>query len=301
MSISIVGAGLSGLLAGNMLRHHNPTIVEAQKALPNNHSAVLRFKTAIIGDVLGIPFRKVTVLKSVIPWMNPVADALAYSYKNSGEYRSDRSIVSGNEVAERYISPPDLILRMAEHLTMLYNTKLNNKLTRLPIISTIAMPVLMKLLKYPNQPEFRCVQGFNVSAMIPNCDAYIGLTVPDPRHPFSRVSITGSHMIAEVPCPQKTGTNYASIAIMSAALVGIKPGELKDIQVSNQQYSKILPIDDRVRRDFIYWATNEHNIYSLGRFATWRPGLLMDSLVNDIRLIDGWIRSNDKYARFRHK
>ncbi len=33
------------------------------------------------------------------------------------------------------------------------------------------------------------------------------------------------------------------------------------------------------------WATDNFNIYSLGRFATWRPGLLLDDLVNDIRVI----------------
>ena len=55
--------------------------------------------------------------------------------------------------------------------------------------------------------------------------------------------------------------------------------------MKRQLYAKILPIPEETRKRFILWATERHNIYSLGRFATWRPGLLMDDLVNDIRVI----------------
>ena len=58
-------------------------------------------------------------------------------------------------------------------------------------------------------------------------------------------------------------------------------------------------IDEELRKDFIYWATDKHNIFSLGRFATWRPGLLLDDLVKDIRLIDKWIDRGDRYALAR--
>ncbi len=48
---------------------------------------------------------------------------------------------------------------------------------------------------------------------------------------------------------------------------------------------KILPIDEDVRKRFIMWASDKHQVYSLGRFATWRPGLLLDDVVNDVRVI----------------
>ena len=58
----IIGAGQAGLLAARSLALHNPTIIEQQDELPNNHSALLRFRSSIVGDSVGIPFQKVRVL-----------------------------------------------------------------------------------------------------------------------------------------------------------------------------------------------------------------------------------------------
>src|SRR5262245_61666308 len=121
--IEIVGAGLSGLLAGNMFRHREHKIYESQSALPNNHSAVLRFRTAKVSETLDIPFKRVTMIKATAEWRNPVADALAYSFKNTGIYRSDRSINAGVVVDERWIAPPDLIARMSRGLNIEYDKK----------------------------------------------------------------------------------------------------------------------------------------------------------------------------------
>jgi hypothetical protein len=57
---------------------------------------------------------------------------------------------------------------------------------------------------------------------------------------------------------------------------------------------KILPIDEDIRRRFIMWASDNFGIYSLGRFATWRPGLQLDDLVNDVRVIQR-ISSTNSY------
>jgi hypothetical protein len=295
---TIIGAGLAGLLAGNMLRHRSPLIVERQSALPNNHSAVLRFRSPIVGDTLNIPFRKVTMIKTHLPWKNPVADALAYSFKNGSQYRSDRSIISGTTTADRWIAPPDLISRMAERLDIKYGTPFlfNNKSSH-PIISTLPMPTLMTLLKYPKQPEFNYVTGVNVKATIADCDAYISLLVPNPDLPISRISITGNELIVELPGK----ITFAGLAVsMAADLIGIPPKSCSDIRTYPQHYAKIMPISDEERHAFMFWATDKFNIFSLGRFATWRPGLLMDDLVNDLRRIDHWITAGS-YAIARHR
>ena len=45
------------------------------------------------------------------------------------------------------------------------------------------------------------------------------------------------------------------------------------------------------RKAFIFWASSTRGVaYSLGRFATWRPQLQTEDLIQDIRLIEGWIR-----------
>ena len=65
MSFVVVGAGMAGLLAGAILREECARIFEAQPDLPNNHHALLRFRSSIVGDTLNIPFRSVKVLKAV--------------------------------------------------------------------------------------------------------------------------------------------------------------------------------------------------------------------------------------------
>jgi hypothetical protein len=130
--VTIVGAGMAGLLAGNMMRQLAPQIMEEQKQLPNNHSAVLRFRTSKVGDALGIRFRKVRMVKTALEWRNPVADALAYAYKNGGVRLSDRSITAGMTVDDRYIAPPDLIERMARGLDIAYGKRYTNHANEVP-------------------------------------------------------------------------------------------------------------------------------------------------------------------------
>lgn len=305
----IVGAGLAGLLAGNMLRHREPILYEAQPALPNNHSAVLRFRTPIVGDVLNQPFKKVMMIKTHLPWKNPVADALQYSFKNNGSYRSDRSIITGPLTAERWIAPPDFIKQASYFLQVRYNYNYPffngaEKKSLIPIISTIPMPALMKSLNYPHQFEFKfnSTPGVTIKATIENCVAYVSLLIPDPKFLFTRISITGNELIIEQPQTEVASSlTYAKLCVgVAAEMLGINEKFCKDITIYQQRYAKIDPVDDNKRKAFMFWATDRHNIYSLGRFATWRPSLLLDDLVQDLRLIDRWI-SNGQYAVAQHR
>lgn len=289
--IHIVGAGMAGLLAANMLAPKRPKLFEKQPELPNNHSAVLRFRTSIIGDVLGIEFKKVMLIKSVVTWRNPVADSLAYSLKNTGTSRSDRSVNAGLVVEHRYIAPADLIGRMAAGADITYDHNYEFG-TAGPIISTIPMNTLMRWLDYPGwrQIEFSYTKGTNLHACIADCDAYVSLIFPDPDLPFSRVSITGDDLAVEGK--EELEEMHLNDVCMQ---LGIDPSRLSAITRHEQPYAKINPIDDNVRRQFMFWATTQRNIYSLGRFATWRPGLLLDDLVQDVRIIDKFINRNDPY------
>lgn len=318
ISISIIGAGMAGLLAANMLRQFQVVIFEKQNDLPNNHSAILRFRSSIVGDTLGIPFRKVTMVKSSAPWRNPIADALAYTNKCTGILRSDRSMPSGTVTEERYIAPQDLIARMSTGISIRFSEEihraellLSGSLKSNPIISTMPMPVLMKLLEYdcPKSVQFIYTPGINIRADVSNCDAYVSLYIPDPDVEFSRISLSGNQLIIEVQDPYGTYLDDPSDVeghlrertLTAANYLGLEPNRIGNIRASKQKYSKILPINDDVRKDFIFWATDKYNIFSLGRFATWRPRLLLDDLVNDVRKISIWTVRNDRYEAARNR
>lgn len=321
MDIYIIGAGMAGLLAARMLkaRGHHPVVLEAQSSLPNNHHAVLRFRSNVVSEVTGIPFTKVNMIKCTVPYRNPVAEALAYSYKATGTYSTDRSISSGTTMAERWIAPNNFIAQMAEGLDIKYSQFL--KFDGLygfdlygfgedghPIISTIPMPKLVPLLNYKHLGgnDFHYHEGMVAKAYIKDCYAFASLYVPDPEYPaITRISITGDELTVEL---KKYHTIDEATGCIADALnlFGIEGGPQAcyeahlgqgKVQVYHQHYSKIEPIDDDQRKRFISWATDQRNIYALGRFATWRPGLLLDDLVNDIKRIEQWIVKNNNYDR----
>jgi hypothetical protein len=119
--------------------------------------------------------------------------------------------------------------------------------------------------------------------------------VPDPNFSFSRISITGDKLIVEFP-NQEILINVQALLNGALELLGLSKNEITDITVVPQQYAKIQPIDNETRKQFIWWATDQYNIYSLGRFATWKPRLLLDDLLQDVQLIDSWLSSKDQYS-----
>jgi hypothetical protein len=270
--------------------------------LPNNHSAVLRFKTNRIGDILGVPFRQVEMKRCVIPWRNSVADHLQYAYKTTGTYRSDRSI--GSAEGPRFIAPPNLVELMAAGQVILYDSKINNiKDLNGPVISTMPMPALMKLLNYNQQVEFRYQHGVNLVTKVQHSDCYVSQYFPDPKIAFSRATITGDELIIEFPGHETIDPDDLQHHVKHALyFLGIDRSHADDdaIVIRKQAYAKIEPIDNEIRRDFIYWATANHNVYSLGRFATWRPHLQMDDLIQDVHLIEQWMARQDRYAVASH-
>jgi len=292
MTITVVGAGMAGLLAANLLRHRDPVVLEAQPSLPNNHSAVLRFRTSAVADALGIPFRKVNVIKAALPWKNPVADALAYSKKNLGTYLSDRSISAAPSSTERWIAPPDLVEQMARRVNIKFGVDFQFPPGHPKVISTLPMPLLMSALGYSPKPEFGYVSGINVRARVHDCDAFVSLVVPDPELLFSRISITGDELIMEIPGETVLNFDLEKAVWQAAELLGLDPEEVYDVTWHRQSYAKIKPVDEHQRKSFIFWASSvTGRAFSLGRYATWRPGLLLDDLVKDVRLIDSWIAS----------
>ena len=203
----IIGAGMAGLLAGCVLREKLTGIYEKQTELPNNHSAVLRFRTNEVAAAIGIDFKKVKVMKAIQPWRNPIADVLSYSEKTNGTatLRSITGIPVDGEIVERYIAPPNLIKLMAGkiHKDSLYIgnefdlVPLSGIRRKSPIVSTIPMNVLMDILGWKDKPNFEYRSGINYTCGLKNVNTYVSLYVPDPAVVWSRASITHDRLIVE--------------------------------------------------------------------------------------------------------
>jgi hypothetical protein len=157
------------------------------------------------------------------------------------------------------------------------------------VISTIPMPSLAKRLGYKDL-GWKWIDGQCLVTRVKGCDAYVSVMVPDPNVPFSRATITGDQLIVELGGQDHIG-DPAKIVYKACELLGVRE-RCEDYALVDQAYAKIAPIDEGERRNFIYYAsTITGRAYQLGRFATWRPRLLLDDLVHDVRLIEGWVTS----------
>lgn len=291
---------MAGLLAANMLRQKVDYIIDRSDDIPNNHHAVLRFRSSIVGDTVGIPFRKVNVLKWVATTGNPVADAMSYSWKTSGVYslRSISDIMGIPE--ERYIAPNDFIRRMISNIPLdkfqlgqQFDFR-EDKLADHIYISTMPMPDLMEQLDWKGPiPDFVSRSGFSIRFDLENCDAFASVYVPDHDTDIYRISVTGSEVIVEFVGQSADNNCFEKAQEAVQVLLGIDDidGDFPKGRLAPMRYAKISAIDEDVRRTFIMWASTNHQVYSLGRFATWRPRLLLDDVVKDVRVIEHLINS----------
>ena len=332
--VIVVGAGLSGLIAANLLksRGYDIEVYESQTALPDNHQAVLRFRSPILGEVLGIPFKRVQALLCLAPSahraQNPMLHALAYSYATTGNRRTDRSItrlLDGPKVVERWVAPPDfrsiLFERIENDARLGHPWEIDHvrELSSTTIVSTIPMNATCVSLWKPNlapplleKPDFQANQYVVISADVLNTDAYGSIYNPytTEHDPWTRISINGSRAMMEISLTWtdnvliSDGQRDYFIKMFENILTYLLDLEIDYSQGSPQFYhsrtDRILPIPDRFRKAFIMHLTDKHNVYSLGRFATWRPGMLLDEIIQDTNIIASMIEG-DTAPRYEAK
>lgn len=304
--IIIIGAGMAGLIAGNILRRHHTQIVERQPELPNNHHAVLRFRTTRVSDACHIPFREVRVHKMIMGDYNPIQAAMLYSHKVTGRYEL-RSIIDTAPV-DRYISPVDFITQASSSLNIAcgvdavdYFNPLTKRdaLDAIPLISTMPMTALMDALEYPGErPDFKFEKGWTARATITDCDVHATAYCPEPSFPLYRASITGDQLIMEFvgdfdDSHADAGWQADRAQKRIEQCFGLDPAMLvSPVALKPARYAKLgrLSAKDRKLADeFMYWASTHFNVYSLGRFAKWQSDLMLDDVVSDVLKIERWI------------
>lgn len=312
----IIGAGMAGCIAAMM--NPNAIILEASDTPPTNHNAVLRFREDSVSIVTGIPFNEVTVHKAI--WYNdserPPTPRLCnmYSKKVTNKIIS-RSIWNLNTV-KRYVAPQDFHMRMIEKLgdRIKYGAKVND-ITKdkiffkdgtflhrgdMPIVSTMPLQIMVDLAygvspagQIPNfnlnRGEFQKIS--TLRGRVKDSNVHQTIYYPGMDTPIYRATLTGSDLIIEM-----MGDNvelYDSEISMVEKSFGLESSDVV-FEVGGkptQQYGKISPIDEKVRRRLIYKLSIEHNIFCLGRFGTWR-NILLDDVVDDVNVIKNLIEKD---------
>jgi len=296
----IVGAGLAGLITAHALPRE--PILEAMSEPTEIHKALLRFRSTAVADLTGVEFKPVTVRKGI--WSDGSYHAPSprlanlYSTKVLGK-ALDRSIWNVDPVT-RYIAPPDfyeqLINSVGHRIT--WGTAIGGAdlAGPDPVVTTAPLPVVMKLLGW-RIPELEfdrapiTVQRFRIE----DCDIHQTVYFPDHSHPLYRASVTGDLLICEFVSgyDREIPHDWLTDTLDVFGLPAIDPpAPLDEIK---QQYGKIAPIEEPTRRGLISQLTTKHNIYSVGRFATWR-NILLDDVAHDAAMVKRLIHSGD-YAR----
>lgn len=283
--MKIFGAGLAGLLAAC---HFQTAEIYEAKSKQESHKALLRFRTKAVGDAVGIDFKKVRVHKAI--WYdgkfhqpNPML-ANMYSKKVIGNL-SDRSIW---DIApcDRYIAPEDfidqLIERCAPRIHWDHPIISQDLIAKSPVISTLPLSTMHDWVG-TGEVNFSCKSIVVRRYRITNADVYQTIYFPDPEMSLYRASITGGVLILESMHKAEDGIfpNAFGISQLDCIAIGC------DIQ----SFGKINTIDDQWRKGFIYDLTTKYNIYSLGRYATWR-NILLDDVLNDIAVVKKLMKIN---------
>ena len=287
----IIGAGLAGLLAA----HAWPQLRSCETAPGprQEHQALLRFRTDNVAKLTGIEFRKVRVRKGIY-WHESfhapsIELANRYSMKCLGSLEADRSIWN-IEPVDRYVAPEDFYESLLESVHDRIDWGAGGMLSAMPterpvLINTAPLPVVVKELGL----ELQCPIVFSRAQInverfrLEGCDVYQTIYYPGDETTVYRASITKDILIIESRGDRAIDLDEMNMVLRSFGLAA-HSGICVGLTRTSQRFGKIAQVDDWLRKQLILRLSTEFNIYSLGRFATWR-NLLLDDVVDDIAVI----------------
>lgn len=320
MSTQIIGAGLSGLIAGHIIP--DAQILE-RNPIGQMHNAVLRFRSDIVSQTTGIPFKKVIVRKGI--WLDAkfiqpnIAVCNAYSKKIFKTVEADRSIWNIDPV-ERWIAPQDFYERMVKKLQgekrLWFGNKVDLEALIPGTISTAPLPVMMKALSITEPViDFQFQPIYTMKIYLGEFSGiYQTIYYPTECHGLYRASVTDNELILEftkdtfeeklwiVDLLDSFSITPEMNSIIHDMLIEAEcePAGKKDRQVKTQEYGKIMPIDGATRHALLLYISAKWGIYSLGRFATWR-NILLDDIVHDAERIKEMMVMDDYQTKLQRR
>ncbi len=308
MKITVLGAGLAGIVAHGAFASYAPQIYDArpqgQTGLSQHH-AVMRLRDPNLGAVMGCDMEEIQVTKEIFSNGSlhreaTIADNNLYSRKVSGII-SHRSLNSLGQV-RRYllkgqVSAPGIFFSH-KLKAILPNRKLvfdnNSQTVEVSYdvcISTLPMPYVLSILGQDLGVEFSSYDIYIAKGKL-NFDSAVHQTVyfPEPQFDIYRATLEGQEFIAE----SMAKIDDAQIEKV-LAIFGLRGEDFGNIDAYEQKQAKMVPVDDALRRMVILELTEKHNIFSLGRYAIWKP-IRSDDLPTDINRIKSILRL-DKVRR----
>lgn len=325
LKMIILGAGIAGAMASGYFRTHKPVVYEkepSKEKRDSNHQAVFRLRSPEIGFLLGCPLDKVRVERSIFSEgqhhsKTNLRLSNSYSVKVSG-CLLDRSILSVGDPSERFL------LRSGIHLDrVIYDAKaehIEDRKIRFMLgdgrvaeeeydvcISTIPMPFLLdigcfseelKSLKDTFSVRTSPVYILRGQVLIPS-KVVQTVYYPDLDTPVYRATIEMQTIIIE-SFGKWPSEDDISMVLRSFGLSKGVGNEVSSLKSYMQNYGKISPIDEDVRKAIIYEATEKHRIFSLGRYAIWK-NLTSDEVLPDLRKIEQMMRLSISSVRYHQR
>lgn len=293
MTSFIIGAGLSGLLAAHAWQKAELIEQLSEGELrARMHAAVLRFRSDAVSRLTGIPFRQVTVRKGI--WSGgafvppSIGVANRYAQKCVGALVADRSIWSADGApAARWVAPQEFPERLLDAVLPRiefgweWTGSYPNAERDSPIVSTIPLPVMLRKLEWA-LPHFQRAKIWVQHADLPiGTDVHQTVYFPDDELPIYRASMTGRRLIMEFARPIDGTLELESWMHVERAF-GISMPAVR--AAGDKEFGKIVDLPTAMRKPILAKLTADLNVYSLGRFATWR-NILLDDVVQDIEMI----------------
>ena len=282
----ILGAGLTGCIAA-MYNQHATILCPTSREGLKKHKAILRFPSDRIERITGIDCKKRRITKSnECPGEPTIRECNRYSLKVTGGYY-DRSILDLHPV-ERWIPPSnfhDIMLDILDHRIQ-YEAKIEDYIMDLcpdVVISTLPMAENWSLFGnamevLPQDVEHREI--FVTRLTVERCDLWHTKYYPSDSNVAYRASIEGNLLTIESIAP----VSYNDITYVTNTF-GFQRNHVLTIEENfMQKIGKIVPMDETKRKDVIHRMTLDFNVYSLGRWATWRS-IQLDDVANDLNVI----------------